>query len=317
MIEQPGRAVAEGATATTELPAGRAITVSISAPAARTRPKLRPYELTYLWFSRIVIVGFIALILVPVLLVIQASFTSGQSFNTFSWLPDHPTLEHYQRMFDLNQVNFVYWMRNSAIVCLSTAAVSVLLVASTGYAFSRFHFRGRKYGLMAMLLIQMFPVQMSFLAFYFLLNKVNLLNTLGGLALVYIGGGVAFNSWLFKGFVDGLPRDLEESAYVDGATPWQAFYKIILPLTRPMMAVIFIFVLIGNFNEYILASWLLRDSDKLTMAVGLRGFINGAYQQNWTDFAAAAILGSIPILIIFLIAQRWLVSGLAAGAVKG
>ena len=316
MIERPGP-VSGGAVAAPDVTMGRAAPVAVSIPSARARPKLRPYERSFLWISRAVIVVFIVLMLVPVLLVLQASFSAGVGFNTFSFLPQHPTLDHYRKLFDPNQVDFLIWMRNSAIVVLASAILSVALVVTTGYAFSRFRFKGRKYGLMAMLIVQMFPAQMSFIAFYFLLNKIGLLNTFPGLVLVYLGGGIGFNAWLFKGFVDGLPRDLEESAYVDGATPWQAFYKIILPLTRPMMAVIFIFVLIGNFNEFILASWLLRDTSKYTMAVGMRQFINGQYTQNWTEFAAAAILASIPILLVFMLAQKWLVSGLAAGAVKG
>jgi ABC-type maltose transport system permease subunit len=202
-------------------------------------------------------------------------------------------------------------------VCLTTSALSVLLVAGTGYAFSRFRFVGRKYGLMSLLLIQMFPAQMSFVALYLLLDKIGLFNTLQGLILVFLGGGIPFNAWLFKGYVDGLPRDLEESAYVDGATRFQAFWKVILPLTRPMMAVIFIFQTIGIYNDYILVNYLINDPDKWTVAVGLRGFLSGQFGQHWNDFAAGAVIASIPITLLFLAAQKWLVSGLAAGAVKG
>jgi len=316
MIEQQGGAVPGG---TAGIPDSAILSGAPIALTARSsaRRRLRPYQRTYLWVSRVVIVAFIALMLIPIVLVLDASFSSGSAFSSFSLIPQNPTLQHYQKMFDSNQVDFLIWMRNSAIVCLATAVLSVALVTSTGYAFSRFRFKGRKYGLMSMLLVQMFPAQMSFIAFYYMLDRIGLLDTFPGLIFVYVGGGVGFNAWLFKGFIDALPRDLEESAYVDGATPWQAFYKIILPLTRPMMAVIFIFVLVGNFNEFILASWLLRTPAHYTMAVGLRQFINGQYNQNWTDFAAAAVLASLPLLVIFMLAQRWLVSGLAAGAVKG
>jgi arabinogalactan oligomer / maltooligosaccharide transport system permease protein len=314
MIEQTG----EGSISTPDATLGAAAPVATAMPRVRSRAKLRPYERSFLWFSRAVILGFILLMLVPVFFAVQASFSAvGVDFTTFRWIPEHPTWPNYANLFDLNKVDYLVWLRNSAIVCIGGALLSVLLVVTTGYAFSRFRFIGRKYGLMSMLLLQMFPAQMNFIAFYYLLNKVQLLNTFPGLILVYLGASIAFFSWLFKGYVDGLPRDLEESAYVDGATPWQAFYKIILPLTRPMMAVVFIFALIQNFNEYILASWILRDSNRLTMSVGMRGFINGQYSQNWTEFAAAAVLSCIPILLVFMIAQRWLVSGLAAGAVKG
>jgi arabinogalactan oligomer/maltooligosaccharide transport system permease protein len=147
--------------------------------------------------------------------------------------------------------------------------------------------------------------------------KIGLLNTLQGLILVFLGGGIAFNTWLFKGYVDGLPRDLEEAAYVDGATRWQAFWRVILPLTRPMMAVIFIFQVIGIYNDYILTNFLIQDPTRYTVTVGLRGFINNQFGQNWNDFAAGALVATVPIVLLFMVAQRWLVSGLASGAVKG
>lgn len=316
MIEQQGGSQTYGPVAAADDMLGRA-PVATGIPAARARATLRPYERNVLWISRVIIVAFIILMFFPLILLLDASLSPGTNLGTFSLVPSHPTLEHYTKMFNPSQIDFLLWLRNSTIVCIGAALLTTALVISTGYAFSRFHFPGRKYGLMALLLIQMFPAQMSFVAFFLLLNDVHLLSNFLGIILVYLGGAIPFNAWLFKGYVDGLPRDLEESAYVDGATPWQAFYKIILPLTRPMMAVVFVFTLIGNYNEYILASWLLRTPGTRTMAVGMQNFINQAFEQNWTDFAAAAVLSSLPILLAFLIAQKWLVSGLAAGAVKG
>lgn len=317
MIEQQGGDQGYGAVAAPEATIGRGTPVATTLPRARGKSKLRPDERAFLWISRVIIWLFMLAIIFPVVMVVLAAFSPGQAFYTTSLLPSSLTLQHFQNVLDPNHVDFLIWVRNSMFVCVGSGILSVVLVASTGYAFSRFRFKGKKYGLMTLLLIQMFPVQMSFIAFYVLLLKVHLLNSLWGLLLVYLGGGIPFNAWLFKGYVDGLPRDLEESAYVDGATRWQAFYKIVLPLTRPMMAVIFIFVVIGNYNEYILANFLISDSSKRTLAVGLQLFIYTQFNQNWTDFAAAAVLASLPILILFLIAQRWLVSGLAAGAVKG
>jgi arabinogalactan oligomer/maltooligosaccharide transport system permease protein len=283
----------------------------------RRRTRIPPYRRAFLWFSRAVILVSIVVILFPIAAVVTASFTPGAAFYSTSLIPDHLTLEHYQNVFDPNKNDFLIWVRNSTIVCIGTATLAVMVVASAGYAFSRFRFYGRKYGLMSLLLIQMFPAQMSFVAFFYLLLKIHLLNTLQGLILVFLGGGVPFNAWLFKGYVDSIPRDLEESAYVDGATRFQAFWKIILPLTRPMMAVIFIFQVINIYSDFILTNFLIQDPSKKTVAVGLQGFISNALSQNWTDFAAAAVLASIPILVVFLVVQRWLVSGLAAGAVKG
>lgn len=317
MIEQRGtesQGAMTGPVAGTEgIVAGRALTL----PRVRSRRKLRTDEVTFLWVSRVIVWAFMIVILVPLVLVVFAAFNTGTAFLTGSLLPATWTWENFQAVLDPKQNDFALWLRNSAIVTLSVGALSVLLVASTGYAFSRFRFYGRKYGLMALLLIQMFPAQMAFVALFFLLKEIHLLNTLQGLILVFLGGGVPFNAWLFKGYVDGLPRDLEESAYVDGATKFQAFWKVILPLTRPMMAVIFIFQVIGVYNDFLLTNFLISDQSNYTVAVGLRGFLLSSFQSNWTQFSAAAILAAIPIVVVFLTAQRWLVSGLAAGAVKG
>jgi arabinogalactan oligomer/maltooligosaccharide transport system permease protein len=297
--------------------AGATAAPALDLSRIRSKARLRPDERAFLWISRVIIWAVIVLVIIPLVLVFIASFTPGNAFIVTSLIPTSFSWEHYQSVFDPNQTQILTWLRNSAIVCICTSVVSVLLVATTGYAFSRFKFVGRKYGLMSLLLIQMFPAQMSFVALYFLLTKIGLFNTLQGLILVFLGGGIPFNAWLFKGYVDGLPRDLEESAYVDGATRFQAFWKVILPLTRPMMATIFIFQTIGIYNDYILTNYLINDPDKWTVAVGLRSFLNGQFGQHWNDFAAGAVIASIPITLLFLAAQRWLVSGLAAGAVKG
>lgn len=318
MIEQQGGGQAVGA-----VPAETAADeAALAAPAfslsqVRSKSRLRPDERAFLWVSRAIIWVVMLLILVPIVLVLIASFTAGNSLLVTSLIPAHFSFEHYANVFDPAKTSIIIWLRNSAIVCVTTSALSVLLVAFTGYAFSRFRFYGKKYGLMSLLLIQMFPAQMSFVALYFFLLKIGLLNSLQGLILVFLGGGIPFNAWLFKGYVDGLPRDLEESAYVDGATRWQAFWKVILPLTRPMMAVIFIFQVIGIYNDFILTNFLISDPSKYTITVGLRGLINNQFGQNWNDFAAGALIAALPIALMFLLAQRWLVSGLAAGAVKG
>jgi arabinogalactan oligomer/maltooligosaccharide transport system permease protein len=316
MIEQqtPQQTAAPGAVAT---PAGNLAVGATRRAAVGTGKRLRSDERAFLWVSRIIIWIVLLLMLVPIAMVVIASLTPGQTFFVTSVIPKSVSFEHYQNVFDPNKTPIFTWLKNSAIVCLITSSCSVLLVTSMAYAFSRFHFFGRKYGLMAMLLIQMFPAQMAFVALFYLLNYIHLLNSLTGLIVVFLGGGIPFNAWLFKGYIDGLPRDLEEAAYVDGATQFQAFWKVILPLTRPMMAVIFIFQVIGIYNDYILTNYLINSSDKYTVAVGLYSFLNNQFSQNWNDFAAGAIIATIPIVVLFLLAQRWLVSGLASGAVKG
>lgn len=317
MIDQqtPEQTVGPGVAATPTSSLG--IAGIGAATRGRTKSKLRSDEVALLWISRVFIWVVIVLTLIPVLMVVIASLTPGQAFFVTSIIPKSISFEHYQNVFDPSKTSIFIWLRNSAIVCLITSGLSLLLVTTMAYAFSRFRFFGRKYGLMSLLLIQMFPAQMAFVALFYLLNYIHLLNTLQGLIVVFLGGGIPFNAWLFKGYIDGLPRDLEEAAAVDGATKFQAFYKVILPLTRPMMAVIFIFQVIGIYNDYILTNYLINDSNKYTVAVGLYSFLQNQYAQNWNDFAAGAIIAAIPIVILFLLAQRWLVSGLAAGAVKG
>jgi len=277
--------------------------------------RLRTDERVALWVSRIIIIAVILVFLFPMVYVVGTSVQGGLLFNTNEILPTSFTLQHYQDLF--SQTGFLTWIRNSVIVCTSIGVLTVALVATMAYAFSRFRFRGRKYGLMFLLLIQMFPAQMSFIAFYYLLNRIGLYDTLQGLILVLLGGGLPFNAWLFKGYIDSLPRDLEEAAYVDGASKLQAYIRIILPLTRPMMAVIFIFVWFGMYSEFLVTSFLITTPDNYTFAVGLFGFINQQFLNNWTEFSAAAIIGAMPLMLVFLLSQRFLVAGLARGAVKG
>ena len=218
---------------------------------------------------------------------------------------------------------FMRWLLNSIIVAGSAAVVTVFLSALMAYPFSRFRFVGRKYGLIGILLVQMFPTMMAMVALYLLLNFIGKffpplgLNTLGGLAFLYIGGGIAFDAWLTKGFFDAIPKELEEAAMVDGATRFQTFWKIILPLSAPILAVTTILGFVGNYGDYILASIVLTGINHYTYAVGLQTFSTSQYSTNWGLMTAAALIGMIPILVLFLGLQRFIVSGLTQGSVKG
>ncbi|MGC9140326.1 ABC transporter permease subunit [Athalassotoga sp.] len=215
------------------------------------------------------------------------------------------------------------WLLNSIIVSGTAAVITVFLSALMAYPFSRLRFRGRKYGLIGILLIQMFPTMMAMVALYLLLNFIGKflpflgLNTLGGLTFLYIGGGIAFNSWLIKGFFDTIPMELEEAAMVDGATRYQTFWRIILPLSAPVLAVTMILGFIGNYSDYILASIVMTGLNNYTFAVGLQTFSTGAYSSNWGLMTTAALIGMIPILALFLSLQKFIVGGLTQGSVKG
>ncbi|HOO32304.1 MAG TPA: ABC transporter permease subunit [Thermotogota bacterium] len=218
---------------------------------------------------------------------------------------------------------FMLWLINTVILAVVTAGLTVLICAVGAYPFSRLRFQGRKYGLLFLLLVQMFPTIMGMVALYLLLRFIGQfmpgfgLDSLGGLGLIYLGN-IAFNMWLLKGYFDTIPNSLEEAAMIDGSTRFQTFWKIILPLAAPMLSVVFLIVFMANFNEYLLASVVLQSPEKYTFAVGLRSFAySSEYQMEWGLFTAASLLGAIPMVILSLSLQKYLVSGLTSGAVKG
>lgn len=272
-----------------------------------------------LWINRIVIWIFIVCALYPIIFIIGASLSKGDAFFSDSIFPKQITFNNYKSLFDGSlgdDMNFGRCILNSLELCAVACVVQMFMTATSAYAFSRMRFKGRKYGLMSLLIVQMFPMIMTVSAVYVMLL------TIGGtdkiwVAALFIAGGSAFNIWLMKGFIDSLPRELDEAAMVDGATHWQVFTKIILPLSKPMFAVILLFVFIGAYSEFVISSAALLDSSNWTVSIQLQHFIDDAFNKHWTQFAAAAVVGSLPQVILFLCLQRFLESGLTAGAVKG
>jgi maltose/maltodextrin transport system permease protein len=214
------------------------------------------------------------------------------------------------------------WIMNSVIVSLSVAIIITAVTALAAYPFSRMRFRGRKYGIMALLLIQMFPAIMYMIAIYTFLSFAGKyipgfgLNKLSGLIFAYLGG-IAYNMYLIKGYYDTIPDSLEEAALIDGATRWQTFVKIVLPLASPILAVIVILTFMGTFNEFVLARIILQDVKQYTYAIGLYTFSTGPFETQWGLFTAAAMIGMVPMVILFLLMQKYIVGGLVKGAVKG
>lgn len=278
-------------------------------------------EPAYLW-RHIVIWLCIVFAILPVLWIISASFDPSNTIIGQKLIPSNPSLENYRRLFNDPTHPFKRWMLNTLKVSLVTSALVVAITSLAAYSFSRFRFRGRKTGLFSILLIQMFPQMLAMVAIYLLLLWIGErfarfgLNTHGGLILVYLGGAMGVNVWLMKGYFDTIPTSLEEAATFDGATRFQCFYKVILPLSRPILVVIFFLQFIGTYSEYVLAKVLLSSNNVLTLAVGLQTFIGDQYAKRWGVFSAAAIIGSAPILILFALLQNQLVSGLTRGAVK-
>lgn len=217
---------------------------------------------------------------------------------------------------------FLIWVRNSILVAGTAAIITTLICSLAAYPFSRMRFFGRKYGILALLLIQMFPSAVYMIAIYTLLNLLGKfipllgLDTLTGLTFVYLGN-IAYNMYLIKGYYDTIPDSLEESAMIDGATRFQTFYKIVVPLARPILTVVVILTFMNVFNEFIFARIILQDAKNYTYAIGLWTFSSGPYLTEWGLFTSAALLGMLPMTILFLSLQKYIVSGLTKGAVKG
>ena len=268
------------------------------------------------WFA-------IAIALFPVLWMISAAFTHDPSISSGALIPTQPTLENFQTLFSNPDQPYANWYLNTMIVAIFSAFFTVIIAAGAAYAFSRFRFKGRKVGLMFLLLVQMFPQFLALTAIYIIMVNISDvfatigLDTLPGLILVYLGGALGVNAWLIKGFFDTIPIEIDESAKVDGATHGQVFWGIIMPLAVPVLAVVGLLSFIGTINEFIIASALIQTPSTKTLAVGLQGFIANAYSENWGPFTAGALLAAIPVVILFFLLQRYIVSGLTAGSVKG
>jgi len=272
------------------------------------------------------VVGLLAVMfsLYPVMYIISSSLSGQDNLSAATFFPTTFDFSSYQTLFSNPDLTpFMTWLRNSWIVSLAASSMNVALAAMAAFAFSRFRFKGRRTGLLALLLVQIFPQFLAFVAILLIMIEIgNIipaigLDTLAGLTLVYLGGAIGFNTFLIKGFMDSIPDSLDESARVDGASHWTIFSKIILPLARPALAVIFIISFINLFSEFLLARTLLSSTENFTFAVGLQLFTSANYAASWGLLSAAAVVGAAPIVLTFLFAQRAIISGLTGGSVKG
>lgn len=222
-----------------------------------------------------------------------------------------------QRQPAASDKKVILFIRNTLLVSGITGLFAVLISTTAGYAFARMKFEGRYSTLLTFIFAQMFPGFMALVAIFYLMNFLGLLNTFTGLILAYSGGAIAFSSWIFKGYLESISPSLEEAAMVDGATRWGAFWRIILPLSVPMLLFIFLLQFIGTYSEFILANILLTGDDLWTIGIGLRSFSTNQFNTQWGALAASAVLGSLPILFIFYSFQEALTGQTQAGGVKG
>ncbi|ELX6933065.1 sugar ABC transporter permease [Listeria monocytogenes] len=265
---------------------------------------------TYLFLTVLTII-----ILYPILITASSAFKPGNiAAFTLEW-SDSWTLNNFTRLF--NETLYLDWYKNTLIIAVVTMIMQVTIVTLAGYTYSRYRFKGRKNSLIFFLIIQMVPTMAALTAFYVLAMLLGALDQYWFLTLIYIGGGIPMNTWLMKGYFDTVPRDLDESAKLDGAGHFRIFAQIILPLVRPMIAVQALWTFMGPFGDFLLAKFLLRTPENLTIAVGLQTFIANPQQQKVALFAAGAILAALPICLLFFFLQKNFVSGLTAGGTKG
>jgi arabinogalactan oligomer / maltooligosaccharide transport system permease protein len=268
------------------------------------------------------IVGIVTILAVslPILYILSASLNPGGTltgsndlFRTFS----------IQNFSTLGPEGFWGWMGNTLIVCTVTAVGTVLMGAAAAYAFSRFRFQGRHGTLTGLLLAQMFPQTLAFVAIFLLLLTLGKvfpalgLNSLLGLICVYLGGALGVNTFLMYGFFNTVPRELDEAAKIDGASHAQIFWTIILRLVVPILAVVGLLSFVSSFGDFLIAKVILQSKDKYTVALGLYAWASDERTADWGVFAAGAVVAAIPVLVLFFALQKYIVGGLTAGAVKG
>ncbi len=284
-------------------------------------PSKRRQAIVSLILKLILAVIVLTYALGPVLWTVSAAFNPTSGLSGQQLIPRSPTLNHFKTIF--TERPFGLWVVNSLKVSLTSALCSVFITMLSAYSFSRFRFAGRSQLLLLVLLVQVFPALLTMTALYALMRQIGTyipwlgFNSHGGLILLYMGGAMGINVWLMKGFFDAIPREIDESAMIDGASHWRIFWSIIFPLARPIIAVVALLAFVGTYSDWVLARIMIQDSQQFTLMLGLQQFIQNNYGQNWGPYTAGAIVGALPIIIIYIVLQDYIVGGLTQGAVKG
>lgn len=284
--------------------------------------KRKPKESTKTYILRLLsIIGIYIILIIlsvaviyPVIWIVGSSFNEGTSLATSRAIPKNFTLDNYIRLFQ--KTKYKTWYFNTLKIAVVNMIASVFLSGTMGYVFARLKFAGKKFGLMSILILQMFPTFMGMIAIYVLFLNFGLLDHPLALVLIYAVGQIPYNTWLIKGYLNNIPKSLDEAAYVDGATKFQTFTRIILPIMSPILTFVAITQFMAPWFDFILPNYLISSDEKRTLAVGLYRLINGQQNNNFTMFAAGSVLVAAPITILYIFLQKFLVEGLTAGANK-
>ena len=280
------------------------------------------------WFAdtgwrHVVAIVVSAFALFPLLYVVSASLNPKGTLTGSNQLFSAIGIDSYVRILTDPQNPYLRWFGNTLLIALVTGAVTVFIGACAAYAFSRMRFAGRRVGLVTIVVVQMFPQLLAVVAIFLLLSTLGDwfpaigLNTHTGLILVYLGGALGVNTYLMYGFFNTIPKELDEAARIDGAGHARIFFTIILRLVAPILAVVGLLSFIGTVNEYVIASVILIEPEQQTLVVGLTKLVANPRYADWSAFSAGAVMAAIPVMILFLFLQKYIVGGLTAGATKG
>ena len=293
--------------------------ITTQAPARRTSTRRKRWWAEVGWkYPVAAIILFYAVF--PLVYVLSASLSSSGTLSSTSALFSDISFSNYEA---LGETSYWTWVLNTLIVGVASALGAVFMGACAAYAFSRFRFKGRRGGLTTLLIVQMFPQTVAFVSVFLLLTSLGAvfpalgINSKIALICVYLGGALGANTFLMYGFFNTIPQDIDESAKVDGATHAQIFWRLIMPLVTPILAVVGLLAFISAFGDFILAKIVLVSEDQWTLAVGMYQWVSNQLSANWGLFAAGAVIASLPVLAIFLSLQKYIVGGLTAGSVKG
>ncbi len=302
--------------------------MSTATPTVDTRD-LGPRKRTFgAWFAdtgwrHVVAIVVSAFALFPLLYVVSASLNPNGTLTGSNQLFSAIGVDSYVRILTDPQNPYGLWFLNTLVIALVTGFVTVFIGACAAYAFSRMRFAGRRVGLVTIVVVQMFPQLLAVVAIFLLMSTLGDwfpaigLNTHTGLILVYLGGALGVNTYLMYGFFNTIPKELDEAARIDGAGHARIFFTIILRLVAPILAVVGLLSFIGTVNEYVIASVILIDPEQQTLVVGLTKLVANPRYADWSAFSAGAVMAAIPVMILFLFLQKYIVGGLTAGATKG